>query len=113
VTPPADVILPKPFLDPYTVVHLARSSQDVFHRCVSLALSATRATTVMVMLHRPEAGVLEVVAAAGHQAEQAVGRCTRPGEALAWRVFGTGQAQLVSDPSRTLRFSASSPRPPE
>ncbi|WP_407543327.1 GAF domain-containing protein (plasmid) [Deinococcus radiomollis] len=94
----ANVILPKPLLDPCAVVHLARSSQDVFHRCVTLALNATRATTVMVLLHRPETGVMEVVAAAGHLAEQAVGRRIRPGEALAWRVFGTGQAQLVCDP---------------
>ena len=91
------ITLPKPPLDPYAIVHLARSSQDVFRRCVTLALGTTRATTVMALLHRPEAHVLEVVAAAGHLAEQAVGKRLRPGEALGWRVFDSGQAQLVLD----------------
>ncbi|WP_019586738.1 HD domain-containing phosphohydrolase [Deinococcus apachensis] len=88
---------PKPVLDAHVLVHLARSSQDVFSRCVTLALEATRATTVLALLHRPCREELEVVAAAGHLAEQAVGRTFRWGEALAWRVFVAGEAYLAPD----------------
>ena len=104
---------PKPVLEPHTLLHLARSSRDVFELCVSLALSATRATTVLTLLHRPELEVMEVVAAAGHLAEQARGRRLRRGAALSWQVFDAGEALLIREAHKApgAHFLSGRPRP--
>ncbi|WP_350240977.1 HD domain-containing phosphohydrolase [Deinococcus sonorensis] len=72
----------------------------MFRRCVEMALSATRATSVMALLHRPAVELLEVVAAAGHLAEEALGRQVGEGEALAWRVYRSGRPYLLADVRR-------------
>lgn len=86
---------PKPPLDVAAVVLLAQSAEDVFARCVSLALQTTRATTATVALLRQEHDVLEVVAAAGCRAAEARGRRLGRGEALGWRVIESGTVQLL------------------
>jgi putative nucleotidyltransferase with HDIG domain len=85
-------------LEIQSLVYLAQSSQDVFERCTELALQATSATTALASLHRPVAGLLEIVSAAGHLAAEALGRQSQPGEALAWRVFTTQRALLIGNP---------------
>lgn len=87
--------LPKPPLEPHALVHLTQSSKEVFQNCVELALSSTRATTAIASLYSPSRQVLEVTAAAGHLAAQAVGRSSAPGQALAWRVYESGEAVVV------------------
>ncbi len=103
----------KPGVEAQAVVLLAQSSEDVFWRCVQLALQITRATTAMVLLHRPELDMLEVVAASGHLAEEAVGRRLRRGEALSWRVFDTGEVQFVerAQDAADAHFVSGSPQP--
>ncbi|MFC3833221.1 MULTISPECIES: HD domain-containing phosphohydrolase [Deinococcus] len=91
-----DHLSPKPPLDIATVVLLAQSAEDVFARCVTLALQTTRATTATLALLRPEQDVLEVIAAAGRRSAEARGRQLRRGEALGWRVIETGTAQLLN-----------------
>ncbi len=93
------------------LVLLAQSSEDVFRRCVSLALEITRATTSMVLLHRPALDVLEVVAASGHLAEEATGRRLKRGEALGWRVFDAGEVQIVEQAQDTSEAHFVSGRP--
>jgi putative nucleotidyltransferase with HDIG domain len=104
---------PKPPLEPQALVHLTQSSKDVFQGCVALALSATRATTALVSLHCPSRQMLEVVAAAGHLADQAVGRALRPGEALAWRVYTGAESLLVSQTldCQDAHFVSGQPQP--
>lgn len=87
--------LNKPALDAAAVVLLAQSAEDVFNRCVALALQVTRGTTALIMLLRPDEDLLEVVAAAGGRAEVALGRTLRRGEALGWRVVTSGQPLLI------------------
>ena len=105
--------LRKPAVEAQAVVLLAQSSEDVFRRCVDLALQITRATTAMVLLHRPAPDVLEVVAASGHLAEQASGRRLRRGEALGWRVFDTGEVQIVEQAQHApeAHFVSGRPQP--
>ncbi|GGR18681.1 HD domain-containing phosphohydrolase [Deinococcus ruber] len=91
---------PKPPLEPQALIHLARSSGDVFERCVSQALQTTRATTVMAFVHRPLQDVLEVVAAAGHLANDVLNRKLRRGEALAWLVYSSGEELLLAEPHK-------------
>ncbi|WP_456833213.1 HD domain-containing phosphohydrolase [Deinococcus sp. UYEF24] len=88
---------PPRLLDLQALVYLARSSEGVFERCTRLALESTSATTSFVLLHRPGLGTLEVVSGAGHLGAEAVGRQLRPGDALAWRVFGTRTTQLIGN----------------
>ncbi len=102
---------PKPGVEAQALVLLAQSSEDVFRRCVSLALEITRATTSMVLLHRPALDVLEVVAASGHLAEEATGRRLRRGEALGWRVFDAGEVQIVEQAQDTAEAYFVSGRP--
>ncbi|AWN22242.1 phosphohydrolase [Deinococcus irradiatisoli] len=103
----------KPGLEAQALVLLAQSSEDVFWRCVHLALKITRATTSMVLLHRPDQDVLEVVAASGHLAQQSVGRRLRRGEALGWRVFDAGAVQFVEQAKNApeAHFVSGRPQP--
>ena len=103
----------KPALDAAALVHLARSSQDVFPRCVELALTTTRATTVLATLYRAPSQVMEIVAAAGHLADRAVGQVSLPDTALAWQVFRSGRALLLEDATRRgdATFIAGTPQP--
>ena len=101
----------KPGVEAQAVVLLAQSSEDVFRRCVDLALQITRATTSMVLLYRPALDMLEVVAASGHLAEEATGRLLKRGEALSWRVFDAGEAQIVEQPQNTAEAYFVSGRP--
>lgn len=100
-------------LDIQGLVHLARSSGGVFSRCTELALQATSATTALVTLFRPGSGTLEVVAGAGHLGAQAVGIHALPGQALAWRVYGSQQALLLENPheQRDASFVSGRPHP--
>ncbi|MVN85352.1 GAF domain-containing protein [Deinococcus sp. HMF7620] len=88
--------LPKPALEAQAVVLLAQSAQDVFQRCVQLALSITRASTSLVILYRPEQDELELVAAAGRLSEGAVGRRLKRGQGVSWRVVDSGQVLLLA-----------------
>ncbi|MBZ9714707.1 HD domain-containing phosphohydrolase [Deinococcus multiflagellatus] len=88
-------VLPKPALQAQAVVLLAQSAQDVFQRCVDLALSITRASSALITLYRPEEDLLELVAAAGRHREQAIGRRLPRGQGLAWRVVDSGEVLLL------------------
>ncbi|PTA68125.1 GAF and HD-GYP domain-containing protein [Deinococcus arcticus] len=88
-------VLPKPALQAQAVVLLAQSAQDVFQRCVELALSITRASSSLITLYRPEEDLLELVAAAGRHSEQALGRRLPRGQGLAWRVVDSGEPLLL------------------
>ncbi|WP_221088179.1 HD domain-containing phosphohydrolase [Deinococcus aquaedulcis] len=88
-------VLPKPALQAQAVVLLAQSAQDVFQRCVELALSITRASSSLITLYRPEEDALDVVAAAGRHREQALGRRLSRGQGLAWRVVESGEVLLL------------------
>ncbi|WP_082505972.1 HD domain-containing phosphohydrolase [Deinococcus sp. Leaf326] len=103
----------KPALDAAALVHLARSSRHVFPRCVELALTTTRATTVLATLYRANLQVMEIVAAAGHLADRALGQTSVPETSLAWQVFQSGQALLLDDarPRRDAMFISGTPQP--
>ncbi len=103
----------KPELDLQTVVLLAQSADDAFERCVTLALQKTRASTVMIMLRRPESDELEVVAAAGRRSEVAVGRRLSRGQGLGWHVISTAKPYLVKDvhTRQDAHFLAGQPKP--
>ena len=110
---PLQRVASKPALDAAALVHLARSSQDVFPRCVELALTTTRATTVLATLYRAHPRVMEIVAAAGHLADQALGQVSLPDTTLAWQVFQSGQALLLEDATQRTdaRFISGTPQP--
>jgi putative nucleotidyltransferase with HDIG domain len=77
----------------------AQTTEELLQRIVQEALEQTRASTSLVTLYRPKDDVLEVVAAAGHAAEQAAGTRHARGEGLAWQVLGQGSYLYVPDAS--------------
>ena len=68
---------------------------------------------MLALLYRPALDVMEVVAAAGHLADQARGRRLERGKALAWRVFDAGAALLVENAAASpdAHFLSGQPRP--
>ncbi len=65
----------------------AQTTEELLQRIVQEALEQTRAATSLVTLYRPKDDLLEVVAAAGHAAELAVGSRHVRGQGLAWQVL--------------------------
>ncbi|THF88930.1 HD domain-containing protein [Deinococcus sp. KSM4-11] len=90
----------KPALEAHAVVLLAQSAEDLFHRCVSMALHSTRATTAVLLLFRPHHDALEVVAASGHHSDEALGLLLPRGQGLSWQVFSSGEALLIDQAYR-------------
>lgn len=76
-----------------TLTHISQrltaveTTEELLQRVVHEALEQTKASTSLVTLYRPKDDVLEVVAAAGYAAEQAIGTRHPRGKGLAWRVL--------------------------
>jgi putative nucleotidyltransferase with HDIG domain len=77
----------------------ARNTEELLQLIVQEALQQTKASTSLVTLYRPKDDVLEVVAAAGHAAEQAAGTRHARGNGLAWRVLEQRSSLYVPDVS--------------
>lgn len=77
----------------------AQTTEELLQRIVREALEQTRASTSLVTLYRPKDDALEVVAAAGHAAEQAAGTRHARGKGLAWQVLGQGSSLYLPDVS--------------
>ncbi len=103
----------KPALEAHAVVLLAQSAEDVFQRCVTMALHSTRATTATLLLFREHHDALEVVAASGHRSDEALGRMLPRGQGLSWVVFDCAAPLLVEQAHRhhAAHFLAGSPQP--
>ncbi|MCX7783778.1 MAG: GAF domain-containing protein [Meiothermus sp.] len=77
----------------------AQTTEELLQRIVQEALEQTKASTSLVTLYRPKEDVLEVVAAAGYAAEQAVGTRHLRGKGLAWQVLGQRSSLYLPDAS--------------
>lgn len=77
----------------------AQTTEELLQRIVQEALEQTKASTSLVTLYRPKEDVLEVVAAAGHAAEQAAGSRHPRGKGLAWQVLGQRSTLYLPDAS--------------
>lgn len=77
----------------------AQTTEELLQRIVQEALEQTRASTSLITLYRPKDDLLEVVAAAGHAAELAVGSRHARGQGLAWQVLEQGSTLYLPDVS--------------
>lgn len=77
----------------------AQTTPELLQLIVQEALEQTRASTSLVTLYRPKDDVLEVVAAAGHAAEQAVGTRHMRGKGMAWQVLNQRSSLYLPDVS--------------
>lgn len=77
----------------------AQTTLELLQLIVQEALEQTKASTSLVTLYRPKDDVLEVVAAAGHAAEQAAGTRHMRGKGMAWQVLGQGSSLYLPDVS--------------
>ncbi|MCS7069720.1 MAG: GAF domain-containing protein [Meiothermus sp.] len=77
----------------------ARTTEELLQRIVQEAFEQTGASSSLVTLYRPKEDVLEVVAAAGHAAEQALGSRHARGQGLAWKVLEQGSTLYLPDAS--------------
>ncbi len=78
---------------------VAQTTEELLQLIVQEALEQTKASTSLVTLYRPRDDVLEVVAAAGHAAEQAAGTRHARGKGLAWRVLAQRSTLYLPDAS--------------
>jgi HD-GYP domain-containing protein (c-di-GMP phosphodiesterase class II) len=74
----------------------AGNQTELYQSVVDFALQTTHCTTASVVLYHPERNVLEVVAAAGQNAEKFIGLTMPRGRGLTWVVIDNGQVRLSS-----------------
>lgn len=75
----------------------AYSVKEVYQRVVEEVMRGTRAASALVSRYLPEEDVLEVEAASGYAAEQAIGRRFSRGQAVGWRVVEAGKPLFIPD----------------
>jgi HD-GYP domain-containing protein (c-di-GMP phosphodiesterase class II) len=74
----------------------AANQTQLYQSVVDFALQTTHCTTASVVLYHTERNLLEVVAAAGENAEKFIGLTMPRGRGLTWSVIDTGEVRLSS-----------------
>ncbi|AFV75325.1 putative domain HDIG-containing protein [Thermus oshimai JL-2] len=79
-----------------------KTAREVYETVVDTAKRQTRATSVLLFLHRPEEGVLELVAARGLSRDK-VGFRLPKGQGISWTVMEKGEPLFIPDASQDPR----------
>ncbi len=74
----------------------ATNQTELYQSVVEFALQTTHCTTASVILYHPDRDLLEVIAAAGENAEKFIGLTMPRGRGLTWGVIDTDQVRLAS-----------------
>lgn len=83
----------------HQILQMESSIGEIYKKTVQAVVEHTPSINSMMLLYRPEADEIEVVAAAGSRAKDYVGHRVKRGQGLAWRVFETHQTLYLADVS--------------